>query len=287
MRLYLLLNERVVNMPPELAPSLHESLLRDLEWARANAGDEETKGALGGLKTLVALAPCFSERASEAEVAAVAAAGANAAGRKAGGKARKPRHDKAGASSSASSSSSSAAAAEEEAAPASSASSTAGIDATNSSSSGSGNGEVASSSSSSSSSVSSSSSKKDPLGLGPGWATHFLHFEEELYDAQAVASFGFRVRDYEKGEAGVVGDIGAESSSSSSSSSSSAAVADKSAGKKRKADAAAAAVPVPEAASSSKSLRPPASRRFLAFPISAMPLCVEAMKHLLVEAQGK
>lgn len=274
----LLLNERVVNMPPELAPAVHDSLARDLEWAKANAASEGVKAAFAGLKTLALLAPCFSEKASEqairAHAAAVADAGAHAAGRKAG-KARKPRHAKAAAPSSSSSSSSSSAAAESE-----------GADEA---------AEEGSSSSSSSSSAAAAgsgynSSTKDPLGLGAGWLTHYLHFEEELFASQATTSYAFRVKDFSKESAELPqGDIGASSSVEGAGAG----------GKKRKAAAAAsssssssssssaAAVPVEDVPGEpqAKSLRAPASRRVVAFPAAALPVCVDAMKHLLVEAQ--
>lgn len=266
----LLLNERLVNMPPELAPALHESLAADLAWATANAGAPGHREAFAGLKALLLLSPCFSERASQGEIAAhaaaVADAGANAAGRKApGAKARKPRHEGKGA-----------------AAPTAE-----------------GEGAVA---------------PTDPLGLGAGWITHFLHFEEELYATQAASaaatasssaaassassssassssapaapaasapalSFSLRVAHFEKsdGPAPVKGDIGAPSAGSSE-------------GKKGKgassSSSSAAAVPQRELDAGGKTLRPPASRRISVVPSSAVPLCVEAMKHLLVEAQG-
>ena len=230
----LLVNERVVNMPPELAPAIHESLGRDCEWARAHAEPEGARAAFGGLRTLLLLSPCFSERASGADIAhrvgAVSGAGAAAAGAASAPRSRAEaplrKQRQAG------------------------------------------------------------SAAKGPAAEPPaleGWLTHYLHFEEELYVAQAPsgASFAYPVKDFEKGSssggavsssAGAVsssGSGGAVSSSSSSSSSSAAAPADFT------------LAPAPRASTLNK----PASRRVAAFPMEALPVCVEAMKHLLVMAQ--
>jgi hypothetical protein len=72
-RVGLLLNERVVNVPPELCPALHESLSADLEWAKSHA--------LPALKrqldfdTLLMISPCFAERLPAADATAVATKG--------------------------------------------------------------------------------------------------------------------------------------------------------------------------------------------------------------------
>jgi hypothetical protein len=275
----LLVNERVINMPPELAPAIHESLAADLAWAAGNAPGKE---AFAGVKQLLLLAPCFSERASESEIAAhaaaVADAGAAGAGRKTGAaaaggkKARKPRHAAAAAGKKGASSSSSAAAGGDD-------------DASDDEDDGAAAAASSSSSSSSSSAApAAAAAKVDPLGLGPGWLTHYLHFEEELYAAQAGgASFAFRVKDFEKdaSAAAAAGGIGAGEGAGAGS-------------KKRKAQAAAAssssgsssAAAPDDVAPTSSSLRAPASRRVVLFPTAALPVCVEAMKHLLVEAQA-
>jgi hypothetical protein len=55
-RVGLLVSERVVNMPPELAPSIFASLMEDLSWARANAAHKD----LFSFDVLVNLSPCFA-----------------------------------------------------------------------------------------------------------------------------------------------------------------------------------------------------------------------------------
>jgi hypothetical protein len=59
----LLLNERIVNMPPELAPSMHDSLLQDMAWARANApGDFRV--ALQDVTQVIVVSSCWLEAAA-------------------------------------------------------------------------------------------------------------------------------------------------------------------------------------------------------------------------------
>jgi hypothetical protein len=130
-------------------------------------------------------------------------------------------------------------------------------------------------------SSSSSSAAVDTLGLGSGtWLTHYLRFEEELWAAHATASVAFRVADYEKGGEGGGGGGGA----------SAAAAAGGVGGGKRKGAAAAggaAAAPAPSDGGGVNTLRAPASRRAILFPATALRVCVEAMQHLLVEAQAR
>jgi protein BCP1 len=77
----LLLNERVVNMPPELAPSILDALCTDIEWARTS-GPEEDRHWYATLSYLLVQAPCWGERtAATGKVrAAAAAAGEGEAG---------------------------------------------------------------------------------------------------------------------------------------------------------------------------------------------------------------
>ena len=275
----LLLNERVINMPPELAPAIFESLSRDLEWAAANATPPETAAAFGGLRNLLLVSPCFSERASDgaiaAHAAAVADAGAIGAGRKAkGAKARKPRHAAVAAAAAASS------------AGPEPASSSASSSAHGGGGGGGGGGN-------------SNSALDDPLGLGPGWLTHYLHFEEELLAAHAQQqqstaaassssgggglSFAFKVKHFEKGDAPapVSGDIGADAGAAAGG------------GRKQQrsgAGAAAASSSASQAVDDSQprshALRAPASRRISLLPAAALPVCLQAMQHLLVEASA-
>lgn len=64
----LLLNERMLNMPPEMAPSLHQCLCDDLAWASKEA---EPKGAFS-FKQLVLLSPRFKMSVVEEESPAAA-----------------------------------------------------------------------------------------------------------------------------------------------------------------------------------------------------------------------
>ncbi len=63
----LFVNERVVNMPPELAPPLQEALVRDLEAARKAAAG---KAPLYDFKHLIMVSPCWTEKATPQAVEA-------------------------------------------------------------------------------------------------------------------------------------------------------------------------------------------------------------------------
>jgi len=65
----LLLNERIYNMPPELAPSLHESVLKDVAWAMENAPGD-VRAAFQDIKQVLVLAPCWLEKDDEGEAPA-------------------------------------------------------------------------------------------------------------------------------------------------------------------------------------------------------------------------
>jgi hypothetical protein len=58
----LLLNERIYNMPPEIAPPLHEALLQDVAWAKESA-PLETRAAFHALTHVLVVAPLWLERA--------------------------------------------------------------------------------------------------------------------------------------------------------------------------------------------------------------------------------
>jgi len=60
----LLLNERVMNLPPELAPRIQSNLVEDLEWAVAHAPSEADRAIFAGVRHVLVLAPCFAERAA-------------------------------------------------------------------------------------------------------------------------------------------------------------------------------------------------------------------------------
>jgi hypothetical protein len=64
----LLLNERVVNMPPELAPPLHDALAKDLATPAAAAA-----AGVSAVTHVLLIAPCWLERATPEAVAAHAA----------------------------------------------------------------------------------------------------------------------------------------------------------------------------------------------------------------------
>lgn len=64
-RLGLLLNERVVNMPPEIAPALHNSLLQDVAWAQNKSSNPDAYK----FDYVLVLSPCWVEQTNEATVA--------------------------------------------------------------------------------------------------------------------------------------------------------------------------------------------------------------------------
>ena len=57
----LLVNERILNLPPELIPSLHDSLLKDMEWAQQNAVKPFTKQEFQ-FKKLLIVSKCYQEK---------------------------------------------------------------------------------------------------------------------------------------------------------------------------------------------------------------------------------
>lgn len=58
----LLVNERVLNMPPELAPALLDNLLKDIEWAKEKAIESERQ--LYDFKHFLFVSPCWLEKAT-------------------------------------------------------------------------------------------------------------------------------------------------------------------------------------------------------------------------------
>ena len=56
----LLVSERMLNVPAELAPTLAENLCADLAWAREKSALAEDREAFGRVKHLLLLAPCWA-----------------------------------------------------------------------------------------------------------------------------------------------------------------------------------------------------------------------------------
>ena len=57
----LLLNERIFNMPPEIAPPLHDALLQDVAWAKESA-PREVRADFHGVTRVLCIAPLWLER---------------------------------------------------------------------------------------------------------------------------------------------------------------------------------------------------------------------------------
>lgn len=248
---------------PTLTLSSQESLATDVAWAQANATPPEARAAFN-FKHLLLVAPCFSERAGAEAVAAhrdatraAAATAAGAAGARgwaptagAAGGKKKAKRAREGGGGSAE------AAAAVAAAP----------------------------------SAASATAAPDGLGLGDGWLTHYLHFEEELFTEAAALSFVFPVAPPADKPAAAVP----------------VAAAAAAGGKKRKASkggaAAATAAAGPAAAAAggdgeaddgdaggraTQPLHGPQSRRVIVLPAAAHGRCVDAMKQLLASAAGE
>ena len=80
----LLLNERIFNMPPELAPAVHDSLLQDLAWAKVHAPGD-CRVAFQDVTQVLVVAPCWLEAAGGAAAGSAAAGGGGSAGALGGG----------------------------------------------------------------------------------------------------------------------------------------------------------------------------------------------------------
>ncbi len=225
-RLGLLLNERVLNMPPEIAPSLHESMLEDIKWAQTNVATGERN--VYRFDHLLLVAPCWSEKTGSAAIDAHAATLRDATTSAARFTAKaNSKKDKA-------------------APKGSSAASSAEAEAESASEDESGSGSA---------SASAAESHGDFL-------THYYHFEEELFKAQADLSYTFTVAPRDN-----VTHVPAMPVASSSSAAAAAADDDEEDD-----------MPV------HKPLRGPETRRVIVFKASKLQECVTAMHHLLALA---
>lgn len=74
----LLLNQRMVNIPPHVVPPMHDCLLKDLQWARKNEISAEHRDQFK-LASFLVISPCFYERQSKDSTASGAGGGAGAA----------------------------------------------------------------------------------------------------------------------------------------------------------------------------------------------------------------
>lgn len=74
----LLLNQRMVNIPPHVVPPMHDCLLKDLQWARKNEISAEHRDQFK-LASFLVVSPCFFERQSKDSTASGAGGGAGAA----------------------------------------------------------------------------------------------------------------------------------------------------------------------------------------------------------------
>jgi hypothetical protein len=60
----LLLNERILNMPDEIAPPLHDALLQDVAWAKESA-PRDARADFHGVKQVLVVAPMWLEQCAE------------------------------------------------------------------------------------------------------------------------------------------------------------------------------------------------------------------------------
>ena len=74
----LLLNERLLNMPPELAPALWDCLRQDLDWVRAKSALAQDRETFSKVRHLLVVSPCWESGPGPGGAAAAAAAGAGA-----------------------------------------------------------------------------------------------------------------------------------------------------------------------------------------------------------------
>ena len=215
-----------------IALSPQEALAQDIAWAQANAEPVDMREAFR-FKHLLLLAPCFSERAPADVVAKHRAATQSATAASAGGRGWGPLPATTGGKKGKR--------ARAAAAPTADAA-VAAVD------------------------------EDAALGLGDGWLTHYLHFEEELLTQAAAISFTFPVEaPADKAAASVPVSVAAP------------------APKKRKAarggaSAAADSDDDDDVMASAQPLHGPQSRRVIVIPAASHGRCVDAMKQLLALA---